>query len=470
MHWIALRWPTDDTRAAWGWWALRFTPRVAAVDEALLLEVSASERLWGGRQPLLRRFFKKNTLQAPVEWSQGATSLIALAMLRLKLQGLPAPAGLPHGLPLGTLTAARPHVDTLARTGCTTWGALRALPRAGVARRFGAALVDALDVAWGERPDRHPWLTLPEVFDVKLELPALATTAPALMWSTHRLLTQLQIWLQARQRGVLALELEWTLDLKRLNGAPLPPHQQLTLRTGRPTQDTAHLRRLAGEHLARATLAAPASQLRLRTLDTAPWAGASQSLLPEERVQGERLHALVERLSARLGAAQVRVPVACSDHRPERMQHWQAACDNLRDATHGAAAGQSGTASTGARKTGTPSTHSTARAVPAPGADALYPPWLLPQPLALQVHHGQPQFQGPLRLLTRAQRIETGWWDAAPAAGETGLALRDYFIARSPQVGLLWIYRERLSAPTVLAASTTESSQSTRWFLQGLYA
>lgn len=441
MHWIALQWPLDDTRAAWGWWALQFTPRVAPVDEALLLEVSASERLWGGRQPLLRRFFKKNPLQAPVEWSQGATSLIALAMLRLKLQGLPVPAGLPHGLPLGTLTAARPHVDTLARTGCTTWGALRALPRAGVARRFGAALVDALDVAWGERPDRHPWLALPEVFDVKLELPALATTAPALMWSANRLLTQLQIWLQARQRGVLALELEWTLDLKRLNGAPLPPHQQLTLRTGRPTQDTAHLRRLASEHLARATLAAPASQLRLRTLDTAPWAGASQSLLPEERVQGERLHALVERLSARLGAAQVRVPVARADHRPEHMQHWQAACDPLRDATHGAAV-----------------------------ADALYPPWLLPQPLALQVHHGQPQFQGPLRLLTRAQRIETGWWDAAPAAAETGLALRDYFIARSPQAGLLWIYRERPSAPTVLAASTTESPQHPRWFLQGLYA
>ncbi|MDP2066194.1 MAG: DNA polymerase Y family protein [Burkholderiaceae bacterium] len=441
MHWIALQWPPDDTRAAWGWWALQFTPRVAPVDEALLLEVSASERLWGGRQPLLRRFFKKNPLQAPVEWSQGATSLIALAMLRLKLQGLPVPTGLPHGLPLGTLTAARPHVDTLARTGCTTWGALRALPRAGVARRFGAALVDALDVAWGERPDRHPWLTLPEVFDVKLELPALATTAPALMWSANRLLTQLQIWLQARQRGVLALELEWTLDLKRLNGAPLPPHQQLTLRTGRPTQDTAHLRRLASEHLARATLAAPASQLRLRTLDTAPWAGASQSLLPEDRLQGERLHALVERLSARLGAAQVRVPVARADHRPEHMQHWQAACAN-------------------------PGTH----AAPPPVADALYPPWLLPQPLALQVHHGQPQFQGPLRLLTRAQRIETGWWDAAPAAGETGLALRDYFIARSPEAGLLWIYRERLSAPTVLAASTTESPPSTRWFLQGLYA
>lgn len=36
------------------WWALQFTPRVARVDgEALLLEVSGTERLWGGREALL---------------------------------------------------------------------------------------------------------------------------------------------------------------------------------------------------------------------------------------------------------------------------------------------------------------------------------------------------------------------------------------------------------------------------------
>jgi protein ImuB len=32
---------------------LRFTPKVAQVDDALVLEVSGSERLFGGRQPLL---------------------------------------------------------------------------------------------------------------------------------------------------------------------------------------------------------------------------------------------------------------------------------------------------------------------------------------------------------------------------------------------------------------------------------
>ena len=64
-----------------------------------------------------------------------------------------------------TLAAAAPHVPTLARLGVHDWGSLRALPRGGMARRFGAALLDALDCAYGQRPERYPWLTVPEVFE-----------------------------------------------------------------------------------------------------------------------------------------------------------------------------------------------------------------------------------------------------------------------------------------------------------------
>jgi protein ImuB len=73
---------------------------------------------------------------------------------------------------------AMPHgLTRWQRTGCRTWGQLRALPRGGVARRFGAALLQA-GQAYGERPEVCPWLALPEVFDMRLELPALATTTP----------------------------------------------------------------------------------------------------------------------------------------------------------------------------------------------------------------------------------------------------------------------------------------------------
>ncbi len=424
MYWIAL-WPTaEDERTAWGWCALQFTPRVAQVDEALLLEISGSEKLFGSRKRLLRLLLEEKQVLKPVEWASGATSLIALALLRLKLRGDIAPSLVPQGLPLHVLTAAHAHVPTLERTGCRNWADLRALPRGGMARRFGAGLLEALDAAWGQRPERYPWLTLPEVFDVNVELAALATGAPELMWSAQRLLTQLQVWLQARHRGVLALELEWTLDLRRHNGVKLPSHEQLQVRTAQPTQDIAHLRRLVSEHLSRATLAAPANHLRLRTLETLPWAGASTSLLPEDNVKGERLHQLIERLSVRLGEGSVVVAVGCEDHRPEFMQAWQPAREPV------------------------PRPKETGPALP---ADGFSPPWLLPQPLRLEMRDEHPQYEGPLRFLTRMQRVETAWW-------ETGRpVVRDYCIARSEKSPLLWIYRE-------------QSQKKVHWYLQGLYA
>ena len=242
MHWIALQWrpegesPTAEqpTPEALGWWALQFTPHVAWVDEALLLEVSSSLRLWGGRRALLRRVYESNPASAPIQSAQAAIGTIALAMLRLRLQGQAIPPNRPADLPLAALTAARARLPLLARLGLRTWGDVHALPRGPMVRRFGAELRRALDIAWGLAPESHRWLTLPDVFDQALELPARVEGAPALMWSANRLLASLQLWLRARQLGVLAFELEWTLDLKRLDGRELPPTQSLVIRTAEP--------------------------------------------------------------------------------------------------------------------------------------------------------------------------------------------------------------------------------------------
>lgn len=449
MHWIALRWSLDadapdapvlPTPEALGWWALRYTPHVAWQDEALMLEVSACERLWGGRTSLMRQLAHENPApDAVLRGAQGATSLIALARLRLFERNENRPKDIPAGLPLDTLTAAHPHLDLLARLGCRTWGEVAALPRGGLTRRFGAQLRKALDIAWGLCPESHDWLTLPDVFEQKLELPALAETAPELMWSANRLLAALQIWLRARQRGARALELQWTLDLKRFNGVNLPPHQQVTVRTAEPTQDMAHLRRLLSEKLALTTLAAPASWLALRTLETDPWAGASTSFLPEDSRKGDKLHEMVERLSVRLGPHQVVVPAAQADHRPERKQAWSPALQQDKVPTD--KAGKQAKAA-------------------ALQPDAIYPPWLLPEPLLLEMDGESPCYRGPLRKLVGPQRIEAGWWGGKEDGGQP--AMRDYYVAESPEAGLVWIFRERPSARF--------SPGEVRWYLQGFYA
>ncbi len=475
MHWIALQWRPDadaavepPTPEALGWWALQFTPRVAWVDEALLLEVSGSLRLWRGGAALLRRILESNPAPVPVHHAHHAIGLVALALLRQRVRGRLPPRDRPAQLPLDTLTAALPHLPLLARLGCRTWGDVHALPRAPMVRRFGADLRTALDKAWGLVPENHGWLTLPEVFDQALELPARVEDASALIWSASRLLSSLQIWLRARQRGVLAFQLSWRLDLKRLDGRPLPPGQSLTIRTAEPEQSMVHLRRLLAERLTRIPLLAPAVQLRLRSLDTAAWQAASTSFLPEDQRQGDPLHVFVERVGARLGPAQVLAPVPCADHRPERMQSWGVAQQVVLKASArpkktshkplsggGVPAASLCASDSAAGRGGGP-----AATLP----DALAPTWLLREPVPLQVQaDGQPCHHGPLRLLTGPRRVETGWWpDATAALGAP--AARDYYIAQNPAAELLWIYRERATS------AQQDASARPRWYLQGLYA
>ena len=455
---------------ALGWWALQFTPKVALLEQAVVLEVSASERLFGGRQQLLDQLARASRPAGPIKTARAPTALVALALLQLE----GAAARAPDQLPLATLADARPHLATLERLGCYHWGDVRALPRAGVARRFGAALLDALDRAYGLKPEVYPWLELPEVFDMPLELAAQVETAPALMFAARRLLLQLQAWLQARKQGVLALELSWEMDARR-NTAP---RGQLVVRTAEPTLDMQHLQRLLAEHLAHTTLPAPVLYLRLRSLAIADLPGANASLLPDELRSGDSLQHLLERLSARLGPQQVLRVLQCADHRPERKQRWVAA------SRHQPVAGRSIPLK---KRRGT-------EAAPAARDDgAWYPGWLLATPLKLDVAHDCPLYQGPLTLLAGPQRLEAGWWDGvhasdagagAPATrhadpapgGRPGMrspaTLRDYFLARSEQAGLLWVYRERLATRRQPSGEGGKEAgeESSHWYLHGLFA
>jgi protein ImuB len=159
---------------------------------------------------------------------------------------------------------------------------------------------------------------------------------------------------------------------------------------------------------------------------------ASESLLPEDRSEGETLQQLIERLSARLGAERVLHGEAVADHRPQQMQRWESATV------------------TNTRKT-------RRKPVALPGSIGLQPPWILRQPMRLAVVRERPVYQGPLVLLAGPDRLETGWWinDGAKAQPDD-LNLRDYFVAESEHAGLLWIYRQRAGAQP-------------GWYLHGIY-
>ena len=76
-----------------------------------------------------------------------------------------------------------------------------------------------------------------------------------------------------------------------------------------------------------------------------------------------------------------------------------------------------------------------------------------------------PVYQGKLTRLAGPQRLEaSGWFIQSDAQGYLPPALRDYFIYRSQQASLLWIYSERL---TVLTPGSTPRRD---WYLHGFFA
>jgi protein ImuB len=167
--------------------------------------------------------------------------------------------------------------------------------------------------------------------------------------------------------------------------------------------------------------------------------------------------ALLERLRARLGDTAV--------------THWQPQSTHVPDAMQVAGVHQS-----------------PAGALDRPPtlADALLPTWLSPTPLPLTMRGHRPCYQGELELLAGPQRLEQAHWpsgtpampvhhqetpDRAPVTfppvkqlqrdqPEAAQAtLRDYFVARSPRAGLLWVFRQQ-------AARQGEAA----WFLHGWFA
>lgn len=463
--------------------ALGFTPRVAVVDEAVLMDVTGSLRLFGGLARLmalldarLAAFFEANRAVADTGRAQGATSLIALGRLRWQAENPGAVKKRVADLPMHTLSAVLPHHAVLERIGCRTWDDLLRLPRDGVARRFGAELLEALDRARGSVPDDYEWLVLPEAFEEKIELEALATHGPELMAGVERLLASLQAWLLGRQSGLSALRLTWHLDKRR----DVAPTGELEIRTANPAQDLRHMARLVSEHLAQQQLPAPVHSLTLQSLATellVDSAAATASLLMQAQHQGDSAVELVERLSARLGDASVQAWQPCADHRPDHMQRWVPA----RNAIQSIAAAARQQKATGLKHIQKGRKKASAASLNAPHAasqgkvDALYPSWLLPEPQRLATEGNSPVYQGRLTRMAGPQRLEaTGW--LAPSEGayrahaerHTPPTMRDYYIYRCEQGSLLWIYSVRLELPAAEGSPVMQKRQ--HWYLHGFFA
>jgi protein ImuB len=398
-------------------WAMQCTPSVALdFPDLVLLEVSGSLKLFGGlgeiaarlRQGFTAMGYSARLAAAPTaraaSWfaRSGKPCLIAdAALLESELSALP----------LSVLQSG--DEETLSSIGAGNIGDLLALPRDGLARRFGQGLLAALDQALGRLPDPRGAFVLPEKFCAAIELPAEATQAEALLFAAQRLLAQLEGFLAARAAGTRRLQLNLTHRAA--------PATRIELGLVSACREAAHFALLLRERLQQTALPEPVRAIALEVQAIEPLAHSNQNLFSDGLHEEGNWPRLIERLRSRLGAAAVHGIALCADHRPER------ACVHLDRA--------SARAEPGARQL--------------TFDFELRPFWLLERPQALEESESVPCHHGPLKLLAGPERIESGWWDGTDTA-------RDYFIARTADAALLWVYRER--------------SPAGAWYLHGIFS
>src|SRR6267142_2690140 len=360
MLWVALHLPrlppgTLEHVAAW---ACQFTPRVSLEPpQGLLLEVEGSLRLFDGLERLLERL--REGLAAMELTAQLAVAPTARAALWRSRGG---------GARLEELPLEVIGVDPggfFRNIGISTVGELLKLPRDGLARRCGQALLDDMDRALG---------TVPEA---------------------RRLLVQLEGLLAARHAGVRA----FTVFLCH------PKAQSTAVEIGlaSPAREAERLGQLLREKLATLSLARPVEAIRLEAGDFSPLHARTAGMFGDALAEDEGWGRLAERLQARLGPDAVYGLATHPDHRPEYA--WRRVEPGEWDP----------------------------REFRPPGPR---PAWLLDPPRRLA--------QMDLELLAGPERIECGWWDGDEAK-------RHYFVARSGDSSLVWIYPE-----------------SDGWFLHGI--
>jgi protein ImuB len=430
----------------------RFTPSVVVQTDGVLLEVSASLRLFGGARALwraVREAARASGVQA-LRMAAAPTATAAAVLARAepaspalrrldvhqRLDALPLPAA-------AQAWQIEPRlVELLHGVGCRTLGDVRVLPRSGAQRRGAAALLGAIARAHGDAPDPQAWFEPPRTFEMGLELLHRADDAAMLVFATQRLVQPLAGWLSQQWLAAarLSLVLRHETSIRHVR-----PDTVVTLSLGDPTRDAAQLMLLLRERLQRATLQAPVYAIVLRLDQSVNLAGREKALWREAGGSGhEDARALFDRLAARLGPERVMRPLLVADHRPERAMKLVPMQENISVRPDpSTSSGQ-----------GTPGGVSKGRAEPAEALSptAARPTWLLPEPLRLQEDHafGRPLHQGvPLVLASRAERIEAGWFDGA-------LISRDYHVAQAKDQRWLWVFRER-------------RGDTAHWYLHGVF-
>ena len=308
-------------------WCLRYAP-LAAPDppDGIWIDITGAAHLAGGEAALLADLRRRLgaagfSSRAAVADTPGAAW--ALARYGTTGEAVLAPGGQAAALaplPVAALRLPPDAVALLGRLGVGRIGALMALPRAPLARRFGPAVLRRLDQALGRMAEPIAPVVPPTAPAARLDFAAPLLDPAALRAAIGTLAERVAARLEAAGEGARRLD----LLCARVDGAVVA----LRVGTALPVRAPAHLARLLAERLETLDPGLGVEAMRLvvtlseplRAAQPGPALDPSAPLAaPLAGGADPALALLVDRLANRLGAGRVWRAAAVESAVPERM-------------------------------------------------------------------------------------------------------------------------------------------------------
>jgi protein ImuB len=220
-------------------------------------------------------------------------------------------------LPVAALRVPEDTARGLARLGLRRIGDLLGMPRAGLARRFGADLVRRLDQALGVEPEPISPAGAPLHFAVRLSLPDPIGLEADILAGLDRLMPPLCTKMRAQGRGARRVRLE----VSRVDGAC----QAIEVGLARPADRPDQLRPLfelklgeidAGFGIDRLRLSAPLTEPLHATGHKGGRAVSAEVHAP--RGEAQEMADLIARIGARIGLEAITRARPADSHIPEK--------------------------------------------------------------------------------------------------------------------------------------------------------
>lgn len=291
-------------------WCGRYAPWTATDGEdGIRLDITGVAHLFGGEAALLADLARRLsaaglTSRAAIADTPGAAWAVArYATGGIVAEGKVAAALAP--LPLGALRLMPETVQALSRVGIRAISDLAALPRAPLALRFGAEVVERLDQAYGRAREPISPRQAPAQFRVRLAFAEAISRREDIEAAVHRLLRPLVADLEDAGKGLRRLD----LVAYRVDGGC----QRIGIGTAAPSRSIPHLFRLLAEHFDRID---PGFGIEVLALE----AVAVDPMVPQQLGvggNGVSLGDLIDRLQNRLGRDRVVSLLPADSHMPE---------------------------------------------------------------------------------------------------------------------------------------------------------